>query len=131
MRKSTRFIGGLAMAGIVAAAGSAFTATSTIDTQKYVGAVSQSISGVTVTNVQYMVDPVSDKTTKVTFHVAELLGAGDVVTATIHGTGTPATDSAVCAQAPVPVDSPSSTDLTCTFANPGVANVTKLDIVAS
>jgi hypothetical protein len=132
MRKSTRFIGGLAMAGIVAAAGSAFTATSTIDnSNQHVGAVGQTISGVRVTNVEYEVDPaVKDKTVKVKFHVDQVLGAGDLVTATISdGAATPVTDSDDCEQTPA-VAPATGTNLDCTFPT-GVVNVTKLDIVAS
>ena len=126
MRKSTRFIGALAVAGIIAAAGSAFTATSNIDHgSQHVGAVSQSISGVNVTNVSYTVDSATDTTTGVSFHVAETLDAWDTVTATISGEGAPAT--ATC----TPTDgTPDGTDLACAFA-PGVVAVTDLEIVSS
>ena len=128
MGKSTRFIAALAVAGIVAAAGSAFTATSTIDNaEQHVGAVGQTISGVTVSTVQYTVGA-GDTTTAVAFHVGETLGAGDTVTATISD-GSTGTAEDVCTQTPA-VDPATGTDLTCDFGA-GVTHVTRLDIVAS
>lgn len=131
MRVSTKLLGALAAATIVAAGGSAFTAASTIDNNaKHVGAVAQTISGVTVTNVQYTINPATDATTQVAFHVAEDLKSSDVVTATVSGTtgtGGP-TEATVCAQ--TPVGSGLGTTLTCTYTT-GVTNVTGFNIVAS
>jgi hypothetical protein len=132
MRKSTRFISGLAMAGIVAAAGSAFTATSDIDHDtRHVGAVSQTMSGVNVNNVQYTVDPDTDTTTKVTFHVDEELDAWDTLKATISSTDPVHAETVPCTAAAETQPATPGTDLACDFAAKGVVNVTKLDIVAS
>jgi hypothetical protein len=128
MRNITKVFGAVAVAGVVAAGGSAFTATSSIDSsQKYVGAVTQAISGVTVTNVQYTTDGATDTTTAVDFHVAQVLAGGDVVSAALNG-GSPV----VCTQAAVPAApaTQTSTDLACDFGV-GVVNVTSLSIVAS
>jgi hypothetical protein len=128
MRNITKVFGAVAVAGVVAAGGSAFTATSTIDSnQKYVGATGQTVSGVHVTNVQYTVGAL-DTTTAVAFHVSEVLAGGDVVTATVSdGAGTPVTANATCGQTP---GTSGGTDLACDFGA-GVANVTSLSIVAS
>jgi hypothetical protein len=127
MRITTKFFGAVAVAGLVAAGGSAFTATSAIDSgQKYVGAVGQTISGVHVNNVSYTVGA-SDTTTAVDFGVAEILAAGDTVSASVNG-GT----AVVCTPTAVPAApaAQTSTHLACSFG-PGVANVTSLSIVAS
>jgi hypothetical protein len=126
MRNSTKLFGAVAVAGLVAAGGSAFTATSTIDSsQKYVGAVSQAISGVTVTNVNYTVGA-DDTTTAIDFAVAQVLAAGDSVSASVNS-GTPV----VCVKTPVPATgTQTSTHLACDFGA-GVSNVTSLSIVAS
>jgi uncharacterized protein YqfA (UPF0365 family) len=126
MRKSTRFISGLAMAGIVAAAGSAFTAQSDFDRpNQYVGAASQTISGVHANNVVYTVGA-DDTTTKVTVHVAEDLDVAiDKVMATITG-DTTETKPCTWTNAATAGDGSS---LTCAFT--GVVNVTQLSIVAS
>jgi hypothetical protein len=139
MRTNTKVLGALAIAGLVAAGGSAFTATSTIDSgQKSVGATGQNISGVDVKSVQYTVGE-GDVTTAVAFDVTQVLTAGDTVTATIHGTdGTPApsTNVKVCDKtvhdAVVSPPAASYTSLACSFgsSNP-LSNVNRLDIVAS
>jgi hypothetical protein len=129
MLTSTKFVGALVIGGIVAAGGSAFTAASTIDSgQKYVGAVSQAISGVHVSSVNYTVDT-SDKTTAVAFHVTEVLAAADTVTATISdgAVTTPVTDSATCAKT---AGTSGGTDLLCSFTT-GVTNVQALTIRAA
>jgi ribose/xylose/arabinose/galactoside ABC-type transport system permease subunit len=127
MRNITKVFGAVAVAGVVAAGGSAFTATSGIDSsQKYVGAVSQAISGVNVNNVQYTTDGATDTTTAVDFGVAEVLAAGDTVSAALNN-GTPV----VCTKTPVPATgTQTSTHLACDFGA-GVVNVTSLSIVAS
>src|SRR5664280_897854 len=67
MRTNTKVLGALAIAGLVAAGGSAFTADSGIDSpQKFVGATGQDISGVNVKSVQYTVGG-NDVTTAVSF----------------------------------------------------------------
>ena len=114
------------------AAGSAFTATSTIDAgQKFVGGTSQDVSGVAVTAVQYTTDAVTDITSAVTFHVSQELGAESTVTAKITGTTTDATpvagtSTSTCSK----TTAVAGTDLTCSFTTT-LSNVTKLEIVAS
>ncbi|MFD1056384.1 hypothetical protein [Terrabacter terrigena] len=134
MRSSVKLFGALALSGLVAVAGSAFTATSTIDSaNKVVGATSQSISGVSVSNVAYTTDPTNDVTSAVTFHVTQDLTAADTVTATITGTTTGATPAAGSSSATCTHDAlgaGAGTNLACTFSSP-LSNVTKLDIVAS
>lgn len=125
MRKSTKLLGAVAVAGLVAAGGAAFTATSTIDEPNvHVGAVSQSITGVSVSNVDYTIDPDLDKTTSLTFHVDEDLAVTDKVVATITGD---TVEPATCSQFN---NGAAGTDLQCTYVT-GVVNVTKLDIVVS
>jgi hypothetical protein len=128
MRNITKVFGAVAVAGLVAAGGSAFTATSTIDSsQKYVGAVTQAISGVTVNNVQYTTDAATDTTTAVDFGVAQVLAAGDTVSAALNGGS-----AVVCVKTAVPAApaAQTSTHLACDFGA-GVVNVTSLSIVAS
>jgi hypothetical protein len=128
MRKSTRFISGLAMAGIVAAGGSAFTAQSNFKHEDhYVGAASQRISGVHVNNVQYTFTAATDTTTAVAFNIDENLADGETVTATISD-GTPAHDLTIPCTAPD--GSEDGTNLVCNFGD-GLAGVTQLSIVAS
>lgn len=131
MRKSAKLITALSVAGLTLVAGSAFTATSDIDqATKIVGATGQSITGVHVSSVQYVVDG-ADKTTGVTFHVTEnLTDNPTAVNATISdGAGTPATDTDTCSVVGTGTDL-DGTDLTCTFPT-GVTNVRSLSIVAS
>lgn len=125
MRKSAKLITALSVAGLIGIAGSAFTAASGIDQNtKIVGAVSQGITGVHVSSVQYIVGA-ADTTTGVTFHVTEdLVATPATVTATI-GNGT-ASETATCTPA---VNVGGGTDLSCTF--PAVTGVTTLNIVAS
>jgi hypothetical protein len=132
MRSSTKLFGALTISGLIAVAGSAFTATSTIDVaSQHVGATSQSVSGVSVSNVSYSTDPATDVTSAVSFHVTEDLTAADTITATITGTTTepaPGTSSTTCTQ--TALGAGLGTDLACSFSTT-LSNVTKLDIVAS
>ena len=133
MLNSTKFFGVIAVvvAGLVANGGTAFTASSTIDgAAKHVGAVSQTISGITVTDVQYTLGA-NDTTTAVRFHVAEILTAADTLSATITSAA-PATSTAVCVNQPVLVaEVQTSTDVVCSFDGQSVTNVGSLTIVAS
>lgn len=134
MRSSTKLFGALAISGLVAVAGSAFTATSTIDAAKqHVGATSQTVSGVSVANVSYTTDAGTDVTSAVSFHVTQDLTAADTVTATLTGTTTgatpaPGTSSTTCTR--TALGAGLGTDLACSFSTT-LSNVTKLDIVAS
>ena len=74
MRKSTKLVVALAAAGTVAAAGSAFTATSTIDDPAInVGSVAQSVSGATITNVVHSYTAATDTTTAISAKAEQLL----------------------------------------------------------
>ena len=74
MYKTTKLIVALGAAGVVAAAGSAFTAGSTIDEEGInVGSVSQTVSGANITNVVHAYTAVGDITTSITAKAEELL----------------------------------------------------------
>jgi hypothetical protein len=129
MRKSAKIITALSVAGLIGIAGSAFTATSGIDVgQKYVGATGQTISGVTVSSVQYTTNATTDVTTVVTFHVAEDLGAETTVSATITNAVPASASDASCAA--TPLGAGDGTNLLCDFGA-GLSNVRTLSIVAS
>jgi hypothetical protein len=117
MRTSTTLFGAIAVAAAVAAAGSAFTATSTIDhASKHVGATSQSISGVAVTNVSYTWDSATDATSGVDFSIAAPLGTNDTLTVSLNGT---AGDCTVTVTA-----------VACTWT-PAITNATALSVVVN
>ncbi|MCW2735727.1 hypothetical protein [Nocardioides sp.] len=74
MRKSTKILVALVAAGTAAAAGSAFTATSTIDDPAInVGSVVQSVSGATITNVSHSYIAATDTTTEISAKAEQLL----------------------------------------------------------
>lgn len=90
MYKSTKLIVALGAAGVVAAAGSAFTATSTIDDPAVnVGSVAQSVSGATITNVVHSYTEATDTTTAISAKAEQLLSttAGVVKVSINAGTG--------------------------------------------
>jgi hypothetical protein len=129
MRKSAKLITALSVAALVSVAGSAFTATSGIDAaQKFVGATGQTISGVTVSSVQYTTSASTDVTTAVAFHVAEDLGAETTVSATISNPTPASASDATCT--PTALGEGLGTDLVCGFGV-GLVNVDHLEIVAS
>lgn len=86
MRKSTRLVGALAVAGVVAASGSAFTATSTIDDAAInVGSVAQTVSGATITSVVHTYTASTDTTTAISAKAEQLLStASGVVKVSIN-----------------------------------------------
>jgi hypothetical protein len=135
MRKSYKLLGSVALAGLVAAGASAFTASSAVDVDSaVVGAVSQAITGVHVSDVAYTTSAMpADVTSAVSFHVTEDLLDSDVITATIHGLiadNSPETRSIACGHTATG-DPGDGTDLSCTFSGTALHNVTSLDIVAS
>lgn len=74
MHNSTKLIVALAAAGVVAAAGSAFTATSTIDDPAVnVGSVAQTVSGATITTVTHTYTADTDTTTAISAKAEQLL----------------------------------------------------------
>lgn len=86
MRTSSKLIVGLAAVGAVVAGGSAFTATSTIDSSAvHVGSVAQSVSGATITNVAYTYTAATDTTTAISAKAEELLAAGSVKVSVNNG----------------------------------------------
>lgn len=94
MRKSTKLLGGLAAAAIVAAGGSAFTAANTGVDAANVGYQSATISGVSVTNVEYVVDAGdASKLSSIVFTETEDVSAGHKAILTING---PAETQTVC-----------------------------------
>jgi hypothetical protein len=117
MRRSTTIVGAIAVAGIVAAAGSAFTATSTIDhATKTVGATGQTISGVDVTGVTYTWDSATDDTSGVDFTIGAALGVNDNLAVALDG------QAGACTV--------TGTAVACTWATP-VHNATSLSIVVN
>jgi hypothetical protein len=131
MRTSAKLITALSVAALVGVAGSAFTAASGIDEEdKIVGSVSQGISGVNVSSVQYTV-AAGDVTTGVNFHVLEDL---DEVPATIDatlGNLVPAEAETVTCTTVLLTLEDDGTDLICDFLGSPVTNVRTLNIVAS
>lgn len=86
MRTSTKLLGGLAAAAIVAAGGSAFTAANTGVDAANVGYQSATISGVSVTNVAYVVDGAdASKLSDINFTETEDVSVGHQAILTING----------------------------------------------
>ena len=80
-------LGAVGLAVLVAAAGSAFTATSTIDDAAInVGSVAQSISGVDFSNVVHTYTAATDTTTAISAKAEQLVSEdAGVVTVTVNG----------------------------------------------
>lgn len=128
MGKTTKVATAFAAAGIVAVGASAFTASSTIDNaNKYVGATSQTISGVHVSNVSYTWDSATDTTSGVSFHTQEQLGSNDTMTVSLTDGTTSTSSDGSCTPTLVQTG---GTDFACTWAAP-VANATSLSIVVN
>ena len=70
MRKSSKLIGALAIAGIAAAGGTAFTNSNTQATSQVVGYGSTTISGATVNSMIYNLNPAGDNVNSVTLQLA-------------------------------------------------------------
>lgn len=101
MRKSTRILGAAAVASLVFAAGSAFTAANTGVTNETVGYQSNVISGVTVSNVAYVVDiGDSSKLSSINFSVGADYSAGHTATLTINPGGSETYDTCVITALP-------------------------------
>ena len=96
MRKNFKILGAVAVAGVVATTGSAFTATSTIDKAAInVGSVTQSVSGATFTNVAHTYTSSTDTTTALDAKAEQLLSktAGVV---TVHLNNSLTADTGAC-----------------------------------
>lgn len=101
MRKSTKIFGAAAVASLVFAAGSAFTAANTGVTNETVGYQSNVISGVTVSNVAYVVDiGDSSKLSSINFSVGADYSAGHTATLTINPGGTETYETCIISTGP-------------------------------
>jgi hypothetical protein len=91
MRNKGVLIGGATVVGLLAAATSALTATSTIyagGESVYVGSVAQSVAGVDVLDVNYQYVPATDTTEVVTVIVDQWLAAtNSVLQVSVNGGG--------------------------------------------
>lgn len=89
MQKSAKLTAALLGGTVVAGAGWAFTATSTIDDPAVnVGSVSQSVSGATVTNVVHTYTESTDTTTAISAKVEQMLSTTAGVAKVSINTGT-------------------------------------------
>lgn len=133
MYKSTKLIVALGAAGVVAAAGSAFTATSTIDDPAInVGSVAQTVSGATITNVTHTYTAATDTTTTIAAKAEQLLSttAGVVKVSINDG----AVQNCTVAVTDVDLDSVDDgatdySDITCDITD--TANVTSVRFVVN
>jgi hypothetical protein len=126
MRNKRSLIGGVVFVGLLAAATSAMTATSTIARPSiFVGSAAQSIAGINVTNVQYTYAPSTDITTVVTFTLSDVLNP---VPQVINVIATGDTSGTYACDAPT-VTTDTVIDCTLDPGN-GIANLTsvRLDI---
>jgi hypothetical protein len=133
MRKSTKLVVALGAAGVVAAAGSAFTATSTIDDPAInVGSVVQSVSGATFTNVVHSYTAATDTTTAISAKAEELLStSAGVVQVSINDGALQDCSVTVTDVAPLGTDEGAGdfSDVTCDITD--VANVTSVRFVVN
>lgn len=132
MRNSTKLVGAIAVAGLVAAGGSAFTATSTIDKSAInVGSVTQSVSGATFTNVVHSYTAATDTTTALSARAAQLLSTtAGVVNVFLNGSGT--ADAAGCTVTQVDTDADlavDASDVACNITD--TANLTSIRFVVN
>ena len=133
MYKSTKLIVALGAAGVVAAAGSAFTATSTIDDAAVnVGSVVQTVSGATITNVTHTYTAGNDTTTAISAKAEQVLST----TAGVVKIGINAQPLEDCTVAVTDVDldgvddgATDFSDITCNIAD--TANVTSVRFVVN
>jgi hypothetical protein len=133
MHKSTKLIVALGAAGVVAAAGSAFTATSTIDDPAVnVGSVAQTVSGATITNVVHTYTAATDTTTIITAKAEQLLSTtAGVVKVGINGLALQNCTVAVTDvdEDGVDDDATDFSDITCDITD--TANVTSVRFVVN
>jgi hypothetical protein len=132
MRKSTKLVVALGAAGVVAAAGSAFTATSTIDDSAInVGSVAQTVSGATITNVTHTYTAATDTTTAISAKAEQLLSTtAGVVKVSINDGALQNCTVTVTDVAPLGTDEGAGdfSDIACDIT-PDVANVTSVRFV--
>lgn len=127
MRKSTKFLSALAVAGMIAASGSAFTAASTGVDDAYVGYDTATTSGVTVSNVEYRVSSTdASKLSNIVFTEAQDVSTGYKSILTVNG---PTTTQITCTATFV-AGTPGVGTITCpTSAN--VADVTSISLTVT
>ena len=131
MRKNFKLLGAVAVAGLVAAGGSAFTATNTGVGPTIAGHQSAAVTGVSVTNVEYVVNTSdASKLSSIVFSETEDVSTGYAATLTL-GKGVTATvftrSDRATITAPVTATG-SEADGTITCAT--TANVADVDSVA-
>lgn len=133
MRNTKKFIAALGLAGVVAAAGSAYTATSTVDDSAInVGSVTQSVSGATITNVTHSYTAATDTTTAISAKAEELLSTvAGVVKVSINSGALQACTVTVTDTAPLGVDAGAAdfSDIACDITD--VTNVTNVRFVVN
>lgn len=133
MRRSIKLLGALAIGGVVAAGGSAFTATSTLDDSAInVGSVAQTVSGATITNVVHAYTAATDTTTSLTAKAEQLLStATGVVKVSINDGAVQNCTVALTDVAPLGTDEGSGDFSTITCDITDVANVTSVRFVVN
>lgn len=133
MRRSIKLLGALAIGGVVAAGGSAFTATSTIDKAAInVGSVAQTVSGATITNVVHAYTAATDTTTSLTAKAEQLLStATGVVKVSINDGAVQNCTVALTDVAPLGVDDGASDYSTITCDITDTAGVTSVRFVVN
>jgi len=132
---STLFAG-VAVTGLIAAGGAAYTATRTINqATKAVGSTVQDVTGVDVQSLTYVIGA-ADTTTGVNLHVRQDSATLTSVAATITQGWAPSNTTG-SAFATVPckvaatVTAGTGSDISCSFAAAGLSNVNHLVLIAS
>ncbi len=125
MRSSTRVLGGLAAAGLVAAGGSAYTASNTMTAvaADHVGYGSVSVTGVTVSNIGYNVSSTdSSMLSTIVFTVAEdVSGPEYKAILTINGSTT----------SQITCDPRTATTISCPTASQSVAGLQSVQLAVT
>jgi hypothetical protein len=127
VRMNFKLLGAVTVAGVVATTGSAFTAANTGVDDAFVGYDSATISGVTVTNVEYVVSSSdASKLSSIVFTENENVSVGYESTLTVNG---PTTTQIACSASFV-TGTPGVGTITCpTTAN--VADVTSISLTVA
>jgi hypothetical protein len=127
MRRNTtsKILASLAVFGVVAAGGSAFTASNGLPATKKLGYDTTSISGATASNVSYQLSTNGSKIeqVKITF-------AGDVSASTIEA-GFNDDALTACATKVFDNGTPGSTLVTCAFADQGTTTADKFNVLVT
>jgi hypothetical protein len=133
MRTHVKLLAATAVAGLVAATGSAFTATSTIDDPAVnVGSVLQTVSGATVTNVTHAYAADTDTTTALSAKAEQLLSTtAGVVTVAVNGGSAQACTVTLTDVAPLGVDDGAGDYSTIACDITDLTNVTSVRFVVN